>query len=278
MDNKDKYIDTQKVERKIQNRKRGEILYYSMSQVADLLNEDVGNIKYYTNIFDNLLKIEIIDKELRYTNDDIDNLEFLIKLKNRGMSLKEIQEYYSKLPLNDNEVQHLGSNLLSVEELTDSIKKEQQIQFDNFKNELNNDIKNANLLYVENITSAIIDAQNKSLDKFKKDLFKEIKEYLDSKFDKINEINLDFHKRFVDDITKFIAEKIDSKNEELKSDLQSDFKIFSKSTLTNSERLIKEVKGFKKVIENAYYTQYQVDMDNANAGFFNRLFQLFRSK
>ena len=278
MDNKDKYIDTQKVERKIQNRKRGEILYYSMSQVADLLNEDVGNIKYYTNIFDNLLKIEIIDKELRYTNDDIDNLEFLIKLKNRGMSLKEIQEYYSKLPLNDNEVQHLGSNLLSVEELIDSIKKEQQIQFDNFKNELNNDIQNANLLYVENITSAIIDAQNKSLDKFKKDLFKEIKEYLDSKFDKINEINLGFHKRFVDDITKFIAEKIDSKNEELKSDLQSDFKIFSKSTLTNSERLIKEVKGFKKVIENAYYTQYQVDMDNANAGFFNRLFQLFRSK
>lgn len=278
MDNKDKYIDTQRTERKIENRKRGEILYYSMSQVADLLNENISNIKYYTNMFDDLLKIEIINKELRYTNDDIDNLEFLIKLKNRGMTIKEIEEYYSKLPLNDNEVQHLGSNLLSVEELIDSIKKEQQIQFDNFKTKLNKDIQDANLLYVKNITSTIIDAENKNLDKFKQDLFKEIKEYLDFKFDKINEVNLDFHDQFRDDITKFISEKVDSKSDELKLDLQSDFKIFSKSSLTNSERLIKEVKGFKKVIENAYYTQYQVDMDNANTGFFNKLFQLFKFK
>ncbi|MFL0195673.1 helix-turn-helix domain-containing protein [Clostridium sp. WILCCON 0269] len=278
MDNKDKYIDTQKVDHKIQNKKRGEILYYSINQVADLLNENISNIKYYTNIFDDLLKIEIIDKELRYTNNDIDNLEFLIKLKNRGMSLKEIQDYYSKLPLNDNEVQHLESNLLSVEELIDSIKEEQQIQFNNFKIQLNNDIQNANLLYIENITSTIIEAQNKSLNKFKQDLFEEIKQYLNSKFDEINEINLDLHNQFISNITEFISEKIDSKNDELKLNLQSDFNVFSQSSLTNNERLIKEVKGFKKVIENAYYIQYQVEMDNANSGFLNKLLQIFKSK
>ncbi|EDK32625.1 helix-turn-helix domain-containing protein [Clostridium kluyveri] len=278
MDNKDKYIDTQKVEHKIQNRKRGEILYYSMSQVADLLNENISNIKYYTNIFDNLLKIEIIDKELRYTNDDIDNLEFLIKLKNRGMTLKEIEEYYSKLPLNDNEVQHPGSNLLSVEELIDSIKEEQRIQLDNFKIQLNKDIQDANLLYVKNITLTIIDAQNKSLNKFKQDLFEEIREYLNSKFDKINEINLDLHNQFINNITEFVSKKIDSKNNELKVNLQNDFNAFFQSCLTNSERLIKEVKSFKKVIENAYYTQYQVEMDNANSGFLNKLLQIFKSK
>lgn len=278
MDNKDKYIDTQKVEHKIQNRKRGEILYYSMSQVADLLNENISNIKYYTNIFDDFLKIEIIDKELRYTNDDIDNLEFLIKLKNRGMTLKEIQEYYSKLPLNDNEVQHLGSNLLSVEELINSIKEEQRIQFDNFKIQLNKDIQDANLLYVKNITSTIIEAQNKSLNKFKQDLFEEIREYLNSEFDKINEINLDLHNQFIDNITKFVSKEIDNKNNELKLNLQNDFNAFFQSCLTNSERLIKEVKSFKKVIENAYYTQYQVEMDNANSGFLNKLLQIFKSK
>jgi len=73
MNNKDKYIDTQKVDYKIQNKKRGEILYYSIDQIADLLNESIGNVKYYTNIFDDLLKIEIVNKELRYTNNDVDN-------------------------------------------------------------------------------------------------------------------------------------------------------------------------------------------------------------
>ena len=52
MDNKDKYIDTQKVDHKIQNKKRGEILYYSIDQIADLLNENIGNVKYYTNILE----------------------------------------------------------------------------------------------------------------------------------------------------------------------------------------------------------------------------------
>ncbi|CAB1262088.1 MerR family transcriptional regulator [Clostridium sp. MT-14] len=276
MDNKDKYIDTQKVDHRIQNKKRGEILYYSIDQVANLLNENINNIKYYTNIFDDLLKIQIVDKELRYTDADIDKLEFLIKLKNRGMSLKEIQDYYSKLPLNDNEVQHPGSNLLSVEELIDSIKEEQRIQFDNFKIQLNDDIQKVNLLYIKNITSAIIEAQNKSLDKFKQDLFEEIKEYLNSKFDKIDEINLDLHNQFIDKMTKFISKKIDSKNDELKLNLQDNFNGFFQSCLTNSEHLIKEVKGFKKVIKDAYYTQYQVEMDNANKGFLNKLFQIFK--
>ena len=278
MNNKDKYIDTQKFDYKIQNKKRGKILYYSIDQIADLLNENIGNIKYYTNIFDDLLKIEIVDKELRYTNNDVDKLEFLIKLKNRGMSLKEIQDYYNKSPLTDTELQHPESNLLSVEELIDSIKEEQQIQFNNFKIELINDIQNDNSLYLQNITSTIIEAQNKSLNEFKQDLFKEIKEHLNSKFDNINEITLSLHDQFIANTTEFISEKIDSKNEELKLNLQNDFSTSAQSSLTNNERLLKEVKDFKRVIQDAYYTQYQVEMDNANAGFWDKLLQSFKLK
>lgn len=278
MNNKDKYIDTQKFDYKIQNKKRGKILYYSIDQIADLLNENIGNIKYYTNIFDDLLKIEIVDKELRYTNNDVDKLEFLIKLKNRGMSLKEIQDYYNKSPLTDTELQHPESNLLSVEELIDSIKEEQQIQFNNFKIELINDIQNDNSLYLQNITSTIIEAQNKSLNEFKQDLFKEIKEHLNSKFDNINEINLSLHNQLIANTTEFISEKIDSKNDELKLNLQNDFSTSAQSSLTNNERLLKEVKDFKRVIQDAYYTQYQVEMDNANAGFWDKLLQSFKLK
>lgn len=212
---------------------------------------------------------------MRFTSNDVDKLEFLIRLKNRGMSLKEIQDYYNKLPLNDTEVQHSESNLLSVEELIDLIKKEHQIQFDNFKVQLVNDILNANTIYLQNISSTIIEAQVKSLNAFKQDLYKEIKECLNSKFDSTNEINLSLHNKLIANTTELISEKIDRKNDELELTLQNNFSSFAQSHLSNNELLIKEIKDFKRVINDAYYTQNQIEMNNANSGFFNKLLQLF---
>lgn len=278
MDNKDKFVDAQKVNYKIQNKKRGEILFYSIDQVANLLNESTSNIKYYTNIFDDLLKIEIVDKELRYTNNDVDKLEFLIKLKNRGMSIKEIGDYYNKLPLNDTEVQHTENNLLSVEELINLIKEDQQIQFNTFKVQLIKDIKDANSLYLQNITSTIIEAQNKSLNEFKENLSKEIKEYVNSKFDNANKINTNLHNKLISNTKEFMCEKIDSKNDELKINLQNDFNKFAQSSLDNNQHLIKEVKDFKRVMQDAYHTQHEIEMDDANAGFFSKLIQIINPK
>ncbi|GFZ33001.1 hypothetical protein CSC2_35270 [Clostridium zeae] len=279
MDNKDKYIDSQKVDYRIQNKKRGEILYYSIDQVADLLKEDIGNIKYYTNIFDDLLKIEIVHKELRYTNNDVDKLELLIKLKNRGMTLKEIEDYYNKLPLDDTEVEYSESNLLSVEDLIKSIKKEQQIQLDNFKTEFIKDIQNANSLILQNITSSIIEAQSKSLNEFKQTLQTELEEYLDSKFDNFNEINSGLHDKLLTNISEVISEKIHLKNNELKLHLQSNFDKFSTSSLDGNESLIKEVKDFKRVMQDAYYTQYEIEMSTNNeTGFLGKLLQAMKTK
>lgn len=277
MDIKDKYIDGQKSNDKIQNKKRGQILYYSIEQVADLLNEDISNIKYYTNIFDNLLKIEIVDKELRYTNTDVDKLELLIKFKNKGMSLKEIEDYYNKLPLNDTETQPIENNLLSVEELIDSIKKEQQNQLDNFKIQLIDDIQKANSLYLQNITSTIIETQNKNLNEFRESLIKEVKEYLNYKFYDINETSSDLHDKLLTTTTEFISEKLDNKYRELKTNLQKDFNTFTQSSLAINERLIKEVKDFKRVIHNAYYTQSEVEKDTASMSFWGKLLQVIKT-
>lgn len=278
MDNKGKYIDTQKNDEKIENKKRGAILYYSIDQVADLLNENSNNIKYYTNIFDDLLKIEIVDKELRYTNKDVDKLELLIRFKNRGMSLKEIHDYYNKLPLDDTEVQPLESNLISVEELIDSVKKEQQIQLNNFKTQLMNDIEKMNSLYLQSISSAIIEAQNQNLNEFKEELVTEIKEYINNNFNTIKEMNIDLNNKLIDKTTEFMNKKIDIKSEKLMDTLQNDFNEFTQSSLNSNERLIKEVKDFKRVISEAYYTQNQVDMDNMTSSFWYKLRQLFSFK
>lgn len=278
MDNKGKYIDTQKNDEKIENKKRGAILYYSIDQVADLLNENSNNIKYYTNIFDDLLKIEIVDKELRYTNKDVDKLELLIRFKNRGMSLKEIHDYYNKLPLDDTEVQPLESNLISVEELIDSVKKEQQIQLNNFKTQLMDDIEKMNSLYLQSISSAIIEAQNQNLNEFKQELSNEIKEYINNNFNTIKEMNIDLNNKLIDKTTEFMDKKIDIKAEKLMDTLQNDFNEFTQSSLNSNERLIKEVKDFKRVISEAYYTQHQVDMDNMTSSFWYKLRQLFSFK
>lgn len=277
MDIKDKYIDGQKSNDKIQNKRRGQILYYSIEQVANLLNEDISNIKYYTNIFDDLLKIEIVDKELRYTYTDVDKLELLIKLKNKGMSLKEIEDYYNKLPLNDTETQTIENNLLSVEELIDSIKKEQQNQLDSFKIQLIDDIQKANSLYLKNITSTIIEAQNKNLSEFRESLIKEVKEYLNYKFYDINETNSDLHDKLLTNTTEYMSEKLDNKYKELKTNLQKDFDTFTQSSLAINERLIKEVKDFKRVIHNAYYTQSEVEKDTASMSFWGKLLQVIKT-
>lgn len=274
MDNKEKYIDNQKINFKILNKKRGEILYYSIDQVADLLNESTDNIKYYTNIFDDILKIEILDKELRYKNNDIDKLEILIKLKNRGMSIKEIYEYYNKLPLNDSELQYSEGNLLSVEELINLIKENQQTQLNNFKEQLIRDLQNVNSLYLNNISSLIIESQSQKLNELKNDLSKEITEYLTVKFDKISEVNNDIHNNIINDAKEFISTNIDSKNEELIINFKNNFDDFTKLSSNNNEQLINEIKSFKRVMEDAYYTKCEVEMEeDANKGFFARLFQ-----
>ena len=278
MDNENRYIDTQKVNFKIQNKERGEILYYSINQVADLLNENIDNIKYYTNIFYDLLPIEIIDKELRYTSNDVDKLESLIKFKNKGMSNKEIQYYFNKSPLNVTEDNNQKGNLLSVEELIHSIKEDNQLQLNNFKTELIGEIQTLNSLFLQNITSIIIEAQNKNFNELKQNLYKEIKEYLDSKFDSIKEVNINLHNELIDNANKFISEKIDSNNADLSIDLITNFNKFSESSLANDKDLIKEVKEIKGVMLNASYIQSELEMDNNKIGLGDKLLQIIKSR
>lgn len=272
MNNKDKYINAQKLDYKIQSKERGEILYYSIEQVAALLNESIDNIKYYTNIFYDLLRIEIVDKELHFTNNDVDKLESLIKFKNKGMSNKEIEEYFSKLPLNDGDAKNKENNLLSVEELIDSIKIEQELYFKDFKTQLLNDIQASNLLYLQNITYTFIEAQNKNIIEIKKDLSKEIKQYIDLKIPNINEVNISLHEKLIENTNKIISEKLDNKNEEIRLSLQNDFNNFVKLSSNNEEALIKEVKDFKAVIKNAYYIESEVSEDNSKISFWKKLF------
>jgi len=149
MDSEDKYMAIQ--EGTILNsRKRGDILYYSISQVAALLDAEDSSIRYYTNVFDNILKIEISNKELRYTNKDVDKLEFLINLKNKGMTIKEVQKYCEELPLNiEDLVEIKENNSISVKEIITTIADLETKEIDDLKIYLTNKFDESNELFVQ---------------------------------------------------------------------------------------------------------------------------------
>lgn len=187
----------------VKNKKRGDILYYSISQVANLLGEEDSSIRYYTNVFDNILKIEILNKEFRYTNNDIDKIEFLINLKNKGMTIKEIQKYCEALSLNLEELVEIKeNNSLSAKEIITTIVGLENKELNNLKESLSNKIREDNELHIQKIDN-LVSEQNNQLELFKEDMLKEIKQYIDYKFDKFNATSNSRHINLIDEIRKF---------------------------------------------------------------------------
>lgn len=250
----------------VRNTKRGDILYYSISQVANLLGEEDRSIRYYTNVFDNILKIEISNKEFTYTNNDIDKLEFLIKLKNKGMTIKEIQKYCEALPLNLEELVEIKeNNSLSVKEIITTIVGLENKELNNLKENLSNKIREDNELHMKKIDN-LFSEQNNQLEFFKEDMLKEIKQYIDYKFDKTHEANNNLYNKLFQKTDDLISEKLS-----LENNIKLQFDRFNDISNSRDINLIEEIRKFKNVIERAYYVQQEMDSTKEKVGFIGRL-------
>lgn len=252
----------------IQDKKRGDILYYSISQVAALLGEEDRNILYYTNIFDNILKIEISDKELRYTSGDIDKLEFLINLKNKGMTIKEIQNYCKELPLNIQDLAEIKeTNSLSVKEIISTIMESESKEIHNLKEYLADKIYENNQLSIQKIVESIIKEQNRNFDLLRGDLLDELKRYIDYKFDIEYKTNKDLYNELSSRLDILVSEK-----NSLDNNIRSQLNEFNQTSISRDNNLITEIKRFKDVIEQAYYLQKEIETQTAKTGFMEKLF------
>lgn len=273
MDSEDKFMNIHdKVI--IKNKKRGDLLYYSLSQVATLLNEEDSSIRYYTNVFDNILKIEISDKELRYTNRDIDKLEFLINLKNKGMTIKEIQKYCEELPLNIDDIVHVKENdSVSIKEVVTTIIDFENEKINNLKEHLSNKIDDNNELSIQKIIKLIGAEQYKQLKLLKEDILNEVKEYIDYKFD--TEYKTD------NSLLNELSLKIDSLMSE-KNSLSDNIKLqlneYKQLSTFRDNNLIDEIKRFKNVIEKAYYVQQEIESQKEKISFSNFIYKLFGTR
>ena len=267
MNSEDKYMNIHE-EAIVKNKRRGDILYYSISQVATLLDEEESSIRYYTNIFDNILKIEILDKEFRYTNKDIDKLEFLINLKNKGMTIKEVQKYCEELPLNIEELVEIKeNNSVSVKEIIATIVESENEQINKLKDHLANEFNESNKLSVEKIVKLIGEEQNKQLKLFRDNILKEIKEYINYKFDVEYETNKALYNELSIKIDNLMHEKLS-----LEDDIKLQLHKFNEISISRDRNLIEEIKRFENIMKQAYYVQQEIDSQKENISFIRRLF------
>lgn len=252
----------------ITNKKRGDILSYSVSQVATLLDQEDSNILLFTNVFDNILKIEISDKELKYTNRDIDKLEFLINLKNKGLTTKEIQKYFENLPLDIEDIIGVKDHsLTSNNEIMEAIVKSENEQFDNLKEYLTNKINENNELPVEKITKLVVEEQNKQLKLFKDDMLNEIKEFINSKLDMESKDNESLYNKISIRIDDLASEKLS-----LENNLKLQLDKFSELAILRDKNLVDEIKRYANIMDQAYYIQNEMDTNKGKTGFLSRIF------
>ena len=252
----------------INNKKRGPILSYSISQVATLLDEEDSNIRYYTNVFDNILKIEISDKELKYTNRDVDKLEFLINLKNKGMTIKEVQKYCEELPLDiENLIEVKENNSISVKEIISTISELENKQIDNLKEYLTNKIDESNQFCIQKFLSTMEEKQNTQLNSFKENILNEIKEYIDYKMDIESKMNNSLCNELFLKIDNLISEK-----PSLDDNINLQLNKFNEIAISRDISLINEIKRFENIMERAYYVQHEIDTQKKKVSFIARLF------
>nr|WP_113886391.1 helix-turn-helix domain-containing protein [Clostridium butyricum]AXB85624.1 hypothetical protein DRB99_11770 [Clostridium butyricum] len=252
------------------NRKRGDIPYYTLSQVASLLNENEGQIRYYTNIFDDILKIEIADKQFIYTECDLNKLEFLIKLKNKGMTIKQISDYCDKLSLDTPETFIKESNTASINDFIKIFVDSQSKELNNLKNQLSEQIESCITKQLNIISDKIINEQRKQIHTLEKNIFN----YVNNFFNEQNSI-LNSKIDYSDSILKY-ENLISEKNEIFKNEIDLKIQSFSEELKNNyilsNNNILNEIKKARDVIYQAYSIENQIAKEEENVGLFKRLF------
>lgn len=64
---------------------------YSIGELAKILGTNEHTLRYYEK--ENLIDITRVSKIRRYSENDRKQLEFLLQLKNSGMSIRELKEF-----------------------------------------------------------------------------------------------------------------------------------------------------------------------------------------
>lgn len=192
---------------------RGKALYFSTSQVATVLGETDSKVRYYTNVFDEILHIEISNKQRRYTDADIDKLRFIIELKSEGMTIKQIQEYCQEVDFEDSkEIQIKENNPLSIQTMAKALLEQQETLINKMKQE---------------IIDSVITEVNKSLN---------------IQNDNFNDMKNDLSKEVAITVEDVVDRKLQKNNDDLKNQIQENLEDMSQNIILENTKVMNEFK------------------------------------
>lgn len=142
---------------------RGTALYYSTSQVAQILNVSDSKIRFYTKEFDSLFEEEdivISNTQKKYTQKAIDKLKYFIELKSEGFSIKQIREYCQEVDWDeDRGIVIPDSTPLPIQAIATAIREETNKDMALFKNEVLKNIEELLLKQTNNYNETIKNIQ-----------------------------------------------------------------------------------------------------------------------
>lgn len=211
-----------------------------------------------------------MDKQFIYTESNLDKLEFLIKLKNKGMTIKEITDYCDKLSLDKTETLIKECNTASIDDFINILTKAQSEDFNRLKDELSKQIE----LYLDKnltlITNKLIEEQSKQIKKLETNMCN----YIDNYFNNQNKLlNAENDSSILIHTFKNIT---DEKSQLLKDEINNETQVFLrelKNTNTyNNNYIISEIKKIKDLIYKAYYVESEVKKEGENDTFLKKLF------
>ena len=110
--------------------------------MASILDISVSKLRYYATQFEDILDLEFSNGMRKYTEPSIKKMQFIIKLKNEGLTVQQIKDYCQREDLFDEKGLIPQDNPLAVEIFTEAIKMQMQEQLEDFRSKLQVDIKN----------------------------------------------------------------------------------------------------------------------------------------
>lgn len=130
-DNKEKdYIDVDEFE-DLSNEINGKPLFYTTMQVAGLIDVPASTIRFWSKRFENLLDVEISNRNRQYKKSDIAKLSFIKKLsKDDGLTLQQVEDYVSKKGFDMQKAIVEGGNPLAIQSFITAMTVEMDRRFE----------------------------------------------------------------------------------------------------------------------------------------------------
>lgn len=247
----------------------GDVLFYTTTQVAELIGETPSTIRYWTKRFNHLLNVEISNRNRQYKKSDVAKLKFIKKLaKNDGMTLEQVENYCQTKGFDMESIEKAivdGSNPLAIQTIITALTVELEKKLDSKLNILYEKVYQTNQDTLNNVVQVVNNFMN-----IQKDMNLENKAEIEASVDIIMSNKSEQIKKDIQQEISHITDKLDNQSALLQQKFQS---IIDENEKKATERDVKIIDNINKNME---YTKKQYDKEQENKkhkGFWNKIFK-----